>query len=228
MLAFFICGAALALLAGLLFVIKIRIDIRIILVVDQNQRIVDIEILPWGSKKWEQQYRFQMPSQSVISLLLDNLFLKKKQYQPPSWFSRLNTAQKIGSLLRISPIISRLLLAVHIKDLYWKSIYGGEDAMATALKTGSLWAAKGVFISIVSSMCRLENMQIGVEPDFDQQRLWSRFSGIFQMRLVHIILVGAHIMVWMVRGYLNGRTAARRKSAQSPHRGINENCYAEY
>jgi hypothetical protein len=228
MLAFFICGAVLVLLIGLLLVIKIRVDIRIILVVDENQRILDIEILPWGSEKWRQQYRLQMPSQAIISLILDNFFLKKKQYQLPGWFGRLSTAEKINSWLRLGPILSRAVRAVHIKTLHWRSIYGGEDAMVTALRTGSLWAAKGILISIVSSVCRLENMQIEVEPDFHQQRVWSRFSGIFQMRLVHIILVGAHIIVWMVRGYLNGRTAARRKSAQSSHRGINENCYAEY
>lgn len=227
MLAFLILGAVLALLAGLLFLVRIRIDIRIVLVVEPEQRILDMEICPLGREKWKQRHHLQVPPGQLIALLLDILSRKSQQYHPPRWFNSLSTSHKIIALQKILIILKRLLSATHIKELDWRSIYGGEDAMLTGVITGSLWAAKGILISLVSGWCHLEQMHIRVDPDFNQERLWSRFSGIFSVRLVHIILVGAHIIVWIVRGYFNGRTAAR-KSAQSPHRGVNENCYAEY
>jgi hypothetical protein len=228
MLAFLVFGTVLVLLAGLLYFIKIRVHIRIIMVINQNQGLLDSKIAFWGNKKWQKQYHFPISFWTIMSFWWEGLLINRKQRQLPVWLSRLSTAQKIDFPLELRPIISRLLAAVHIKNLYWKTVYGGEDAMETALRTGSIWAVKGVFISILSSVSCLENMQISVTPDFHQQRLWSLFSGIFQMRLVHIILVGAHIIIWMVRGYWRGSTATRRKSVQSSHRGINENCYAEY
>lgn len=227
MLAFLIYCAVLALLAGLLLLMPIRIDIHIVLIVDQEQRILDLEILPLGREKWKQRHHLQVPPGQLITLVLEKLSQKQRQYKPPRWFNSLSTAQKIMVMQRIMIILKQLLSATHIKELDWRSIYGGEDAMLTGVITGTLWAAKGMFISMVSSWCHLENMYIGVDPDFNQERLRSRFSGIFSVRLAHIILVGAHIIVWMVRGYFYGRTAAR-KAAQPPHRGVNENCYAEY
>lgn len=227
MLAFSIFCAVLALLTGLLFLVQIRINIRIVLAVDQDQRMLDVEILPVGREKWKRGRHLQAPPGQLISLLLEKLSRNRLPYRPPWWFNSMSTAQKIIAMQKILIIFKRFLSFTHIQELDWRSIYGGEDAMLTGVITGTLWAAKGTFISMVSSWCHLEHMHIGVDPDFNQERLWSRFSGIFSVRLVHIILVGAHITVWMVRGYFNGRTAAR-KSAQSSHRGVNENCYAEY
>ena len=54
----------------------------------------------------------------------------------------MSTAQKIMVMQRIMIILKQLLSATHIKELDWRSIYGGEDAMLTGVITGTLWAAR--------------------------------------------------------------------------------------
>ena len=82
MLAFLIYCAVLALLAGLLLLMPIRIDIHIVLIVDQEQRILDIEILPLGREKWKQRHHLQVPPGQLITLVLEKLSQKQRQYKP--------------------------------------------------------------------------------------------------------------------------------------------------
>ncbi|HOQ09601.1 MAG TPA: DUF2953 domain-containing protein [Syntrophomonadaceae bacterium] len=226
MLAFFISLAVLALLTLVLFAVKLRIDMRIVLVVDQEQSLLDLELLPLGREKWRRQRRLELPAADLYAYLMKKL-KQKRDYRVPGWFSNLSTQEKIVFTKKMLSVTQRFLRYVHIKELRWYSICGGEDAMETALRTGSLWAAKGIIIGVASSLCRLHHFHIKVEPDFAAQRLWSYWTGIFQVRLVHIMVIGAHICVWMIRGYLNGRTATRT-TEQSSHRRVNENSYAEY
>lgn len=226
MLTFFILCALLALLVAVLFAVKLRIDVRVVLVVDQDQSILDLELLPLGREKLRRQHRLHMPPEELVSQLIARLS-PRKHFQLPGWFSSLSTSQKVVFIKKMLLIAHRFAHTICIKQLHWHSICGGEDPMQAALRTGSIWAAKETIIGLASSWCRLDHVQIKVEPDFTTDRLWSRFAGIFQVRLVHIMVVGAHIFGWMIRGYINGRTAAR-KPVQSSHRGINENCYAKY
>lgn len=227
MLAFFISCAILALLLAVLLTVKLRIDIRLVLVVDREQSILDLEFWPLGSERLRRQKRLQLPPGEWIVPVIARLSKNKKEHQPDGWFSSLGTGQKADFIKKMLLAAQRYGKKVYIKELHWHSICGGEDAMQAALRTGSLWAVKGIIISMASNLCHLDHFQIKVEPDFTAERLWSRFAGIFQMRLVHIMVIGAHITVWIIRGYLNGRTA-NRKPVQSSHRGANENCYAEY
>ncbi|HQA06675.1 MAG TPA: DUF2953 domain-containing protein [Syntrophomonadaceae bacterium] len=226
MLAFFISCAIMALLVVMLFTLKIRIDIRVVLAIDQERNILDLELLPLGREKLRRQKRLQLPPGELFYQLIAKLS-QKNPYQIPGWFSSLSKAQKVAFIKKMLVDVRRFVKDVHITEFHWLSICGGEDAMEAALRTGSLWAVKGIIISLASRLCHLDHFKIKVEPDFAAERLWSRFAGIFKVRLVHIMVIGAHITVWIIRGYLNGRTA-KRKSVQSPHRGTNENCYAKY
>lgn len=226
MLALSIILAVLVLLTGLTFILQIRIDICVIVSLEPDRRALNIEVLPMGRERWKQQYQVETPPGQLLPILLRKLSEKRQQFHTPGWMQQLSISQSITLFSRLFPVIRHAMRYISIKNINWRSTYGGEDAMQTAVRTGEIWAGKGIIISLLSSWCRLEGMQLGVEPDFKHERLWSRFSGIFQVKLVHIIIIGAYILVWIVRGYWIGRTA--RKSIKSSHRGINENCYAEY
>lgn len=228
MLTFLIFCAVLVPLAVLLFAVKFRIDLRVTLVLDPSQALLDLDILPLGRERWRQQHHLQIPSGQLFEQLIEKVSQKNQRYQPPGWFSSLSRSQKAAFIQKMLPVAYRFVHNVSIKELRWRSFCGGEDPMQAALRTGTLWAVKGIVLAVVSSLCRLHKIHIEVNPDFNGERLWSGFTGIFQVRLVHIMIVGAHIMVWIIRGYLNGRTAATRESVQPPHRGVNENCYAKY
>lgn len=96
-----------------------------------------------------------------------------------------------------------------VEKLDWQSCIGTNDAMYTALGTGGIWAIKGILTGLLSSKTRLQDINLQVEPDFDNARLNSRIYCILKMRIVHIILIALHFVVLIVRGYINGFRAGK-------------------
>lgn len=226
MLVFFILLGVLVAISAALWLWGVRVEITLIVSLDPTRRTVVAEVVPLGRPRWKRQVQIEADPGQLIAVLLQTISQKQQRLEPPRWLGRLSAAQKLHMALKLLPVARRWLQYLTIKNLEWRTTYGGEDAMFTGMVTGGIWACKGSFISIISSVCSLEHMHIDVEPDFSRPRLWSRFSGIFRMRAAHIIFISIDILLWMVRGYWIGRTTG--KPAKPPHRGVNENCYAEY
>lgn len=96
-----------------------------------------------------------------------------------------------------------------IERLDWSSGIGLNDAMYTAIGSGGLWAIKGVLVGFLSSKSRLQDINLRVEPDFNEEKAVSRLYCILKMRIVHIILITFYFLVLIVRGYFNGFTARK-------------------
>ena len=91
-----------------------------------------------------------------------------------------------------------------IEEIDWETIIGVNNAMHTAIFSGSLWAIKGSLISIISRVSHLKKVSINIKPDFNGNTQWSRLYCILKMRVVHIILIIAYYFILKVRGYLSG------------------------
>jgi len=110
-----------------------------------------------------------------------------------------------------------------VERLDWKSRVGTNDAMYTALSSGGLWTVKGILTGLLSSKTRLQDIDLQVEPDFDNAKLVSHLYCILKMRIVHIIFIAFYFLVLTVRGYINGYRAGK---ADPSHRRTYENSHA--
>ncbi|MDD3023930.1 MAG: DUF2953 domain-containing protein [Syntrophomonadaceae bacterium] len=106
-------------------------------------------------------------------------------------------------------IKARLLKYILIDELNWKTVIGMEDAMYTALSTGSIWACKGTLISYLKNKQRLKQFEINVEPDFSAQVLLSELDCIIKLRIGHII----HIAVLLLNLLLKEQYQAKKTQA---------------
>jgi|GEM_PF-880208 len=106
-------------------------------------------------------------------------------------------------------LLRMLLSHVVLEKLDWQTSLGLDDAMNTALACGGVWAFKGNFMGLVSHLSSLEQVELGVEPVYNQTGFSSQLDSIFKIRIVYImliIIVGTFISV---RGYINGRAARK-------------------
>ncbi len=115
-----------------------------------------------------------------------------------------------------------------LQRLDWKSCCSTGDAMYTGLLTGAIWSIKGIAVGLLNNWIKMKQLNLKVEPDFNfiNPRLKSEITGIFKIRLVHIIAIAYLMLVWIVRGYYNGNSI--RKWNRSSYRESYENCHAEY
>lgn len=112
--------------------------------------------------------------------------------------------QSIGTLQRYR----KLAKYAHLSEIKWDTVIGTGDAMYTALIIGSMWPFKGMLIAGITSRGVCEKVSINIQPDFEVKRIYSELDCIFKLRLVHIILIGIHIICLKIRRYINGYTAA--------------------
>ena len=105
-------------------------------------------------------------------------------------------------------IISVFLKHLYIQEFKWYTTIGTGDAMYTALSSGSMWAIKGIIISGLTCLSTAQTVMVNVEPDFDDQRVYSDLSCIFKLRMAHIMLIVIHIICFKIRRYINGYTTA--------------------
>lgn len=102
-------------------------------------------------------------------------------------------------------LMSRLVL----EKLNWQTSLGLGDAMNTALACGGVWAFKGNFMGLVSHFTSMEEVELGVEPVYDQSGLASQLDSIFKIRIVYIMLIIIYASFISVRGYINGFAAGK-------------------
>ncbi|KUG04112.1 putative secreted protein [hydrocarbon metagenome] len=105
-------------------------------------------------------------------------------------------------------IISVFFKHLYIQEFKWYTTIGTGDAMYTALSSGSMWAIKGIIISALTCLSTAKTVMVNVEPDFDDQRVYSDLSCIFKLRMAHIMLIVIHIICFKIRRYINGFTTA--------------------
>jgi hypothetical protein len=112
-------------------------------------------------------------------------------------------------------IFKKALAYTVVEKIDWQSRVGGRDAMWVALQVGFLWAVKGMSMAFLARNSRLEQVKLGVKPDFQSPELNSQINCILKMRIVHIITIAVYLIVWKVRGWINGFRAKTRE--QSSH-----------
>ncbi|MDO4541092.1 MAG: DUF2953 domain-containing protein, partial [Syntrophomonadaceae bacterium] len=118
----------------------------------------------------------------------------------------------------------RVLSHCRLYSLRWESRLGLEDAMYTAIGAGALWAIKGSFLSAMSRRGKLREARLLVLPEYERIVLNSSFSGIFNIRVAHIIITGLKSLRLLIRWWLNGYTKRKRAS----YREFDANCHAKY
>ena len=80
-----------------------------------------------------------------------------------------------------------------MQRIEWKTWLGADDAMFTGIGAGLVWALKGFVVSNLTRICKVEAMNIEVNPDFRTTRYSTQLYCIFKIRLVHYI----YILFWM-------------------------------
>jgi hypothetical protein len=169
------------------------------------------------------------------------LWITKKEFSDwqefNSWL-KTRTTPLIRSIIRrgsahgderdLRKLLTRISHYLILQRLDWKSCCSTGDAMYTGLLTGVIWSIKGIVVGLLNKWIEMKELNLNVAPDFNfiKPRLKSEITGIFKIRLVHIIFIAYLMLVWIVRGYYNGN--AIRKWNRSSYRESYENCHAEY
>ena len=184
-------GVVLVLLILLLFYIKVSISLE--LAANPGNTILTIKVTS-AFKKMQKKYLLRDYFNTILNYLDYPLNKNKKKPKekapiPP------------GSYYRMFNLVTRYLV---VEQLDWRSYLGLDDAMYTAIGSGSLWAVKGALIGFLSSKSKLQDVHIQVEPEFNQEKLVSNLYCILKMRIAHIILISVYFLVLIVRGYFNG------------------------
>lgn len=125
-------------------------------------------------------------------------------WPPGKDFCKFGLGQSLHTLKRFHGYLKY----VNINELRWYTVIGTGDAMYTALSVGSLWSVKGMLMAGMTKAAITEKVAINIQPDFEKQRMYSELNCIFKLRMVHIILIGVHIICLKIRRYMNGYTAA--------------------
>lgn len=99
------------------------------------------------------------------------------------------------------PALRYLLRHVRMEALTWETKLGLEDAAANGLLVGAVWALKGVLITGVQRLMRLDESKssITVSPYFNHTYFSTYFHCIFTIRLVHVINVQWKLLWYKLR-----------------------------
>lgn len=84
----------------------------------------------------------------------------------------------------------KLAAFIHIKQMKWHTHIGRDDAMDTALLTGSLWALKGSLLGIITGFFPVHKVDLQVYPVFSQNVFSSQFHCTLQARIASLLLIG--------------------------------------
>jgi hypothetical protein len=183
-------GVVLVLLLLSLFYIKVSISLK--LVSNSDNTILTMKITSIFKPL---QKEYLLHDFNTILNYLDNALSKNKK--KPEEEAQLPS----GSYYRMFNLATRYLV---VEQLDWHSYLGLNDAMYTAVGSGSLWALKGMLIGFLSSKSTLQDINIKVEPEFNEEKLVSQLYCILKMRIVHIILILVYFFFLIVRGFFNG------------------------
>lgn len=171
---------------------------------------LDIKI-PFYRKK--EEYDFSDPKLRLLeAMLVDRMTSGSSADQSGFNLATLKAVgQKIAAFLHTPPlekthfdILIKALSFTVVEKLEWKTTAGGHDAMYAALRTGCFWALQSWVVVFISTHCRLNRLQLAVEPDFANNIFISNFACILKMRIVHIIIIVLYILAWKVRWWIDG------------------------
>lgn len=79
---------------------------------------------------------------------------------------------------------------IYVSKLDLKLVIGTSDAAQTAILTGSLWGLIYNLIAFFGTYLIISIPNIEITPQFNEEKLEINFEGIFETRIVHIIIVG--------------------------------------
>lgn len=205
MLGFYtVAGIVLFLL--LLSLLYIKVIIRVEFFISPGNTTLTLKISSF-LKELQKKYQLHYDFDTIPDYLIDAWKKHKKDKKDVEVEkSRLDTS----IYYRLINFGAKYLV---IERLDWNSGIGLNDAMYTAIGSGGLWAVKGTLAGVLSSKSRLQDINLQVEPDFNEKKLVSNLYCILKMRIVHIIFIIFYFLVLIVRGYFNGFTARKAESS---------------
>ncbi|MCL4425115.1 MAG: DUF2953 domain-containing protein [Firmicutes bacterium] len=130
----------------------------------------------------------------------------------------LRLGKKIGH--EYARLIRYLARRTWCRNLTWQSAVGTEDAAATGLLYGFLWALKGSAYALMTQHARIKGRppRITLSADFLQPRLDTDFACIFVTRLGYIMTAGS-VFFWrlLLKGVLTGERASHPRLNEDGH-----------
>ncbi|AOT68125.1 hypothetical protein Gferi_00135 [Geosporobacter ferrireducens] len=88
-----------------------------------------------------------------------------------------------------------------LKSFQWKTILGTGDAAITGTIIGVVWAVKGILVSILQNHIRCEDIDILVNPSFQEQRFITNLDSIIHVKTGHIIIAALKLgIVFIIKG----------------------------
>ncbi|HHV39225.1 MAG TPA: DUF2953 domain-containing protein [Tepidimicrobium sp.] len=87
-----------------------------------------------------------------------------------------------------------------LKKFVWKTKIGLSDAALTSFVYGIIWSFKTYILNLVLKGKKIESIALEIIPIFNEDRLDVELNCIFEIKLVHIIIV----WVWLLKTYKGG------------------------
>ncbi|MCX7923295.1 MAG: DUF2953 domain-containing protein [Clostridia bacterium] len=127
---------------------------------------------------------------------------------------------KLRNLHKVYELMEKL--KVYLKKKLWLNEVkleidiGTGDAYYTGIISGMLWAAAGVFTSIIANTFTTLKNRVCVRPNFMEKKFKAELYCIFSIKTVHIIVVVIKVLLHRLKnknlkgGVINGRTSNRR------------------
>lgn len=151
---------------------------------------MQIPIIEFDGSKWLDSKIETGKSQDKTNVKRKQRFVKKTvrfYMKYPGRFRRV--ARLFRSYARLySQAMDNFTQSFHCEQLYWKTVYGSEDAALTGIGVGVLWAIKALMITrLKRKVVVIENPIISVNPVFGDNRFNVDFQCIFSIRLGNVI-----------------------------------------
>jgi hypothetical protein len=191
--------------------LRIRIQIKLELLENKDKRVLKTAIIS-PIKNSSQEYNLENLELKISSFFTAEEEEKNANYsknEPLSLFREdsgfnffLDFFKEADSKMQYYKISRMYLKYLLIENLDWRSSIGMNDAMKTAIASGSLWAFKGIIVSQLSNKSRIEKIFLNVSPDFVSSFFLSRLNCILKMRIAHIILIGFYYYGYLFKRYL--------------------------
>ncbi|HZK43950.1 MAG TPA: DUF2953 domain-containing protein [Syntrophomonadaceae bacterium] len=191
--------------------IRIKLEIEVITVDDKLKMKLYFKIV---NKQVEQEYLVDL---DPFLLMLNSYINDNSDKETRGRQIIKDYVKRLASIQKDINDFYYYLQHSQVDDLVWVSTIAFEDAAKTGLYSGVLWAFKGTFLSILSSICKLNKFQIEVNPNFANTTssvINSEFTCILRIRIVHIMFISISIFFAKVWGYCNGsRTTATSRAS---------------
>ncbi|MDQ0215009.1 hypothetical protein J2S13_001408 [Oikeobacillus pervagus] len=120
---------------------------------------------------------------------------KQEKLTPQEMVRRISNIKEIVQhVFGMNIIIKKFLKKISIEKIEWHSSIGVRDAALTGILVGSLWAAKGGLIGIISNYMTLKQMpKISITPSFQIPLSQTELTCMVHFRIGNAIAVGLKI-----------------------------------